>query len=195
MTTLSSIKTFLQGVINSMSENDYKFVRVPTGENTSLAPFEPWTDYVGFVHKQNPTSTYWSGFFVSRKGTYAEVACNDTVISVTSLSQDVTPQAISPIPVGNITIQYNGCYRVGKIVVIAARLSSAGGFINGDILNNLPVPKSATVLANGYSLSSVANNRNANLTLMRTDDAKGRLYLADAVSDEMMTVNCTYITE
>ena len=106
MTALSSIKTFLQSVINSMSENDYKFVRVPTGADDSLSPFVTWTDYVGFVHKQNPTGTYWSGFFVSRKGIYAEVACNDGVFSATSINDELAYNRGETITVGGTNAMY-----------------------------------------------------------------------------------------
>ena len=84
--TYESIKTFLSGVISDMKENDYKFVRVRTGSDTSLFPFSSWTDYVGWIQKQNSPGTYWSSYLVSRKGTDVVVACDNGTITARSVN-------------------------------------------------------------------------------------------------------------
>lgn len=106
---------------------------------------------------------------------------------------NTTPMAITPTVPSGITLAYNGCYRVGNMIVISARLTNSNGFSVGTLLENFPMPKGSTVVSDGSAVVAVSNNRNKNITIIRNSGNKGYIYLAETISDTTLIINCTYI--
>lgn len=94
-TKLSDITSMLSGIIATMAENERRIVRITTGTDTSLTPFNPWNDYVGWIAKTNSAGTYWQSHFVGRDGSDVEIGCNNGTISAHSLSSNLTPTTLT----------------------------------------------------------------------------------------------------
>lgn len=124
----------------------------------------------------------------------AQVQANINAADATSTQQAIAnstvPQVLSPT-YNNVSVEMGNCIKIGRLVVINLRLT---GNIpaNSEIVKGLPLP--AYFGTAGYALGFAANNKNLNISLMRsnTDDTKGSLYIADQYSGTL-ALSITYV--
>jgi hypothetical protein len=66
---------------------------------------------------------------------------------------------------GNVTIESGGYFMLGDICVLNCRIKATSQILESGIFANLPVPLSASGLADGSSVVAVTNHKGLSLTI------------------------------